>query len=111
MYKKIAAATLLFFSFSLPADAADYVVDVNGIVCEFCSLGVTKKVAKLPFIDKTRYTNGVNVDIENQQVTIAVKDGAELDVDALFKAIESGGYNPIRVRELGADRVIGETGQ
>lgn len=111
MYRKIAAAALLLLSFSVEAEAADYVVDVNGIVCEFCSLGVTKKVAKLPFIDKTRYTNGVSVDIENQRVTIAVKDGANLDVDALFKAIESGGYNPIRVRELGTDRVIGESDQ
>lgn len=111
MYKKTAAAMLLFLGFSTQAEAADYVVDVNGIVCEFCSLGVTKKVAKLPFIDKTRYTNGVDVDIENQKVTIAVKDGAELDVDALFEAIESGGYNPIRVRALGTDKANGESGQ
>lgn len=111
MYKPFAAALLLLSSFSIPAEAADYVVDVNGIVCEFCSLGVAKKVAKLPFIDTSRYTNGVSVDIENQKVTIAVKDGAELDVDALFKAIESGGYNPIRVQELVADNATDETAQ
>lgn len=111
MYRKFAAALLLLVSVSIQSEAADYVVDVNGIVCEFCSLGVTKKIAKLPFIDKSRYTNGVDVDIENQTVTVAVRDGAELDVDALFKAIESGGYNPVRVRELGAADATEESQQ
>lgn len=88
---------------TLPAVAQDYVITVNGMVCEFCALGVTKKIAKLPFIDKSKYTDGVDVEIENQKVTIAVQDGAELDKDALFAAIESGGYNPIEIFEISAD--------
>jgi hypothetical protein len=83
--------------------AQDYVINVNGIVCEFCSLGVTKKVAKLPFIDRSKYNKGVHVEIENQMVTIAVKDGIELDKDALFAAIESGGYSPVEIFELTAE--------
>lgn len=82
---------------SLPAFAQDYVIEVNGIVCEFCSIGVTKKIAKLPFIDRSKYTDGVSVEVENQMVTIAVKEGATLDQDALFKAIESGGYDPVEI--------------
>lgn len=94
---------LLTLFVSAPTFAGDYVVNVNGIVCEFCSLGVTKKVSKLPFIDRTKYDKGVKVEIQNQMVTIAVKDGSKLDVDALFSAIESGGYNPVKVFELEAD--------
>ncbi len=88
--------------FATAALAEDYVIEVNGIVCEFCSLGVTKKIAKLPFIDRSKYTDGVDVEIEHQRVTIAVKDGATLDRDALFKAIESGGYNPVEIFTLSA---------
>lgn len=83
--------------------AQDYVINVNGIVCEFCSLGVTKKVAKLPFIDRAKYNKGVYVEIENQMVTIAVKKGETLDKAALFAAIESGGYNPVEIFALSAD--------
>ncbi len=97
-----ATALLIALSFS-PVMAQDYVIQVNGIVCEFCSLGVAKKVSKLPFIDRSKFDNGVEVDIENQMVTIAVKPDAELDKEALFEAIESGGYNPVEIYVLNED--------
>lgn len=103
MFYKIQAMALLIALSSTPALAQDYVINVNGIVCEFCSLGVTKKIAKLPFIDSTKYDKGVKVEIESQMVTIAVSDDSELDKDALFAAIESGGYNPVEIFELNAD--------
>ena len=83
--------------------AQDYVINVNGIVCEFCALGVTKKVSKLDFIDRTKFNKGVDVQVENQMVTIAVKPEATLDKEALFAAIESAGYNPVTIFELAAD--------
>ena len=93
--KFIAAIVVLLLS--APAFASDYVVHVHGIVCSFCAQGVTKKVSKLPFIDKTKYTKGVKVEIESQRVTIAVKPGHDLDIQSLFKAIKSGGYDPVDV--------------
>lgn len=95
----MAAATL----FTGPVLAQDYVINVNGIVCEFCSYGVTKKIAKLDFIDHSKYSNGVKVEIQNQMVTIAVKEGASLDKEALFDAIRSGGYDPVEIFELRPD--------
>ena len=100
---RIIILPILLVFVTTSALAQDYVINVNGIVCGFCSLGVRKKVSKLPFIDQTRYNKGVKVEVENQMVTIAVKDGATLDRDALFAAIESGGYNPVKVYELGPD--------
>lgn len=94
---KINILGLLITLIATPAFAQDYVIKVNGIVCEFCSLGVTKKISKLPFIDRDRYDKGVKVEIEDQMVTIAVKEEAELDKKALFGAIESGGYNPVDI--------------
>ena len=90
---------------SKPVLAQDYVVSVSGFVCEFCALGVSKKVSKLPFIDRDRYDNGIEMDSENQLVTLAVRDGDSLDAAALSKAVESAGYN---VEEI---FVVSQTGQ
>ncbi len=95
MLKKLLLAALLLLSG--PVFAADYVVHVHGIVCSFCAQGVTKKISKLPFIDQSKYTKGVKVEIENQKVTIAVKPDHDLDIRPLFKAISSGGYEPVDV--------------
>lgn len=86
-----------------PAWAEDYVINVNGIVCEFCSFGVAKKVSKLSFIDQSKYNNGVKVEVEDQMVTIAVKADQSINKDALFGAIESGGYNPVEIWRLTAE--------
>ncbi len=81
-------------------ESRDIVVNVHGIVCSFCAQGVTKKVAKLPFVDRSRYKKGVKVEIENQLVTVAIKPGVEPDMAALFDAIRSGGYDPVEAFEI-----------
>ena len=83
--------------------ADDYVIEVHGLVCSFCAQGVTKKVSKLPFIDQTKFTKGVKVEIEDQKVTISVKAGERPDIDSLFEAIRSGGYEPINVWAVQSD--------
>ncbi|MDX1517170.1 MAG: heavy-metal-associated domain-containing protein [Woeseiaceae bacterium] len=103
MFNKIYIVGLASAIIATPVLAEDYVVDVNGIVCDFCAYGVAKKVSKLPFIDNSRFDNGVDVDIENQIVTVAVRDGEKLDQDKLFSAIRSAGYDPIAIRAATAD--------
>ena len=103
MFTHTKTLALLIALIAMPALAQDYVINVNGIVCEFCALGVTKKVSKLPFIDRSKYDDGVKVEIEDQMVTIAVKDAAELDKNALFAAIESAGYKPVDIWLLTAE--------
>ena len=85
---------------SIPASEVDVgegdtAIIVHGIVCSFCSQGVRRKLSKLSFIDHSRYTKGVKVEIEKQKVTIANKAGAVFDLDEVFKAITSGGYEPV----------------
>ena len=99
MFNKTIAIALLYALLSTPLLAQNYEVNVNGIVCEFCAYGVGKKIRKLPFIDPSQYDEGVKVDIENQRVFVAVREDALLDKPALFKAIESGGYDPIDIQE------------
>jgi mercuric ion binding protein len=100
MFNKTIAIALLYALLSTPLLAQNYVVKVNGIVCEFCAYGVGKKIRKLPFIDPSQYDEGVRVDIENQRVFVAVREDALFDKSALFKAIESGGYDPIDIQEI-----------
>ena len=69
---------------------------MHGIVCSFCSVGVQKKLSKLPFIDHSKYTKGVHVEIENQKVTVAIKPGEKSDVEAMYDSITSGGYSPVQ---------------
>ncbi len=96
MYTKVLGVIVVAL-LSRPVLAEDYVVHVHGIVCSFCAKGVTKKVSKLPFIDRSKYKKGVKVEIEDQKVTIAVLPDHALDVDALYAAIVSGGYEPIGI--------------
>ena len=107
MSTKIIAALVAVLLFA-PVFASDYVVHVHGIVCSFCAQGVTKKVSKLPFIDQSKYTKGVKVEIESQKVTIAVKPGHDLDIQSLFEAIESGGYDPVDVWTVPASGELDE---
>lgn len=84
----------------------DAVFEVHGIVCSFCSVGVQKKLSKLSFIDTSKYTKGVHVEIEKQKVTVAIKPGTTLDVKAAYEAIKSGGYEPVKVMIAGEDGKI-----
>ena len=84
------------------------IIVVHGIVCSFCSQGVTKKLSKLPFIDPSKYTKGVRVDIENQKVTIAVKPEAEIDFEQVFASIKSGGYEPIKAYTSNGEAITPE---
>lgn len=82
-----------------PADIAvlpnEAVIIVHGIVCSFCSQGVIRNLSKLSFIDKSKYTKGVKVEIEVQKVTIAITPGKKLNLDQVSQSILDGGYEPI----------------
>jgi len=73
------------------------VVEVHGVVCSFCSYGIQKKLSKLDFIDTSKYNNkGSEINIENQTATIAIKPNNKVDMDIVFEAIKSGGYEPVK---------------
>jgi len=93
-----------------PVDASDVsvlpgeaIIIVHGIVCSFCSQGVTRNLSKLPFIDRSKYTKGVKVEIEDQKVTIAIKPDDTLDLTQVFKSILKGGYEPVEAYVSDAD--------
>ena len=73
----------------------EIVIAVQGIVCSFCAQGVQKKLSKLSFVDPSKYTKGIKVDIEGQQVTMAIKPNTKADLAEIFASIKSGGYEPV----------------
>ena len=107
--KKLFITLSLILNFSVFADATSeaetskastainnsVVMEVHGIVCSFCSVGIRKKLAKFNFIDKKRYKKGLIMDIKNQKITVAINAGETVDIHGMFKAIKSGGYEPV----------------
>ena len=72
------------------------IMEVHGIVCPFCAQGVKKKLSKFTFIDRLKLNEGIFMNVENQRITVAIIDGETADVQGMFAAVLSGGYEPIR---------------
>ena len=73
----------------------EVIMEVHGVVCSFCAQGVKKKLRKFKFVDRSRLNKGIAMNMKNQRITVAIKSGAKVDVQGLFKAVLSGGYEPI----------------
>ena len=73
---------------------------LTALSVSFAPLALPKNCANYPFIDPTQFEEGVKVDIENQRVYVSIKEGGAVDQDALFDAIKSGGYDPIKMQEI-----------
>ena len=71
---------------------SDLVFHVKGMVCSFCAHGLQKSLSKLDFIDKSRYTTGTFIDINNQFAQVAVKTGKEPNIGEAVKVIKNAGY-------------------
>jgi len=66
-------------------------VDIKGMTCKFCAYGVQKKLNKLPNIEKAE------VNIDTKKATIVVKEGMQINLDEVKKAIKSSGFVPVKV--------------
>ena len=73
------------------------VIQVSGIVCSFCAYGTEKNVSKLDFLDASYFGDGVMIDIETYQLTVALNPKRRMDLKSLDKAIKDGGYDPLTI--------------
>lgn len=86
------AAALIAFSLPVQAShdgtehAHDITVSVHGLVCDFCAQAIEKV-----FMDHGEAEH-VNVDLDNFEVTIDLKEGANLDDETVTKLITDSGY-------------------
>ena len=72
----------------LPADAARTItVRVNGMVCDFCALSLTK------VLRRNENVADVAISLEEKTVTIALTEDGRMDDEAVTDAVLSAGYN------------------
>ena len=102
MYKMIITISAMLLSATsvanpngIPNDPHQLIVQVNGIVCSFCAYGTEKNLSKLDFLDKSRFGDGVLVDITSHQVTLALDPEASVNYAEIADAITKGGYDPV----------------
>ena len=65
---------------------------VKGLVCPSCAIGIRKNLSTMKGVDKKRFKDGIDMNPETQLVTIALKDGVELDNKDLIERVVDAGY-------------------
>jgi len=66
-----------------------------GLTCAMCTKAINNEVAALPFVKK------VDVDIKSSTFVIDFREGANVDVDALKKAVEDAGFSVSKLKMKG----------
>jgi copper chaperone CopZ len=61
------------------------------MVCAFCAQGLEKSFGRMDAVDK------IDVDLDKMSVTIAVKDGKQLDDATIEKAIKDNGLDTVKI--------------
>ena len=69
------------------------VVEVLGMVCSMCAFGIGEGFAKTDFIDKSKFTDGVSVDIDAQYVQIGLLESSNFNAEKIVQVIEDAGYD------------------
>src|SRR5438132_11221812 len=62
-------------------------LQATGLTCAMCSNAINKALKKVSFIQS------VDADIKNSSFNIVFKKDAEVDIDALRKAVEDAGFS------------------
>ena len=99
------AAMAITFSIAAPVALADQTAQteanaaaqtmvtakVNGMVCDFCARAVTKVFGKEEAVDN------VHVDLDNGEIHVTLKAGAELSDDRVGELVKKSGYDLVSV--------------
>ena len=62
-------------------------LQATGLTCAMCSNAINKALQKVPFVASVRS------DIKNSAFNITFKEGQEMSIDALRKAVEDAGFS------------------
>jgi copper chaperone CopZ len=78
---------IIFLSLNTDAQFTGASLQASGLTCSMCSKAVKNALEKVSFVEK------VQVDIKNQQYNMTFRQGANVDFDALSKAVEDAGFS------------------
>ena len=69
------------------------VIEVLGMVCSMCAFGIGEGFSQVNFIDKSKFTDGVSVDIDAQYVQIGLLESKDVKPEKIVQVIEDAGYD------------------
>ena len=70
----------------------DVTIGVNGLACPFCAYGLEKKLKKLDGVE------ALNVDMEEGQVKMTLKEGATVTEEQINEAVKDAGFTVTEIR-------------
>ena len=101
MKKILTIMALAILLGSFPVFAADktddIIIKVNGMVCDFCAQSLKKVFAKEESV------NDIDVNLDNQTVTVDTKEGQTLSDEKIKELIEWGGYDFVSIERNDAE--------
>jgi copper chaperone CopZ len=95
MKKLLLIISIVFAGFAANAQFKTATLQAAGLTCAMCTKAINKSLDRLTFISK------VEPDIKNSAFIITFKDGAEVDFDALKKAVEDAGFSVAKLKATG----------
>lgn len=73
------------------ASAQTVTAKVNGLVCDFCAQAVRKVFKKQEAVES------VKVDLDNGEIVLGLKTGADMDDETIGKLIRKSGYSLVSI--------------
>lgn len=70
----------------------EVVLEISGLVCSFCAIGMQGGLSSLKDVDKKKYNDGVFVDVEHQYAIIAEAGEKDINIDKAIELIVKSGY-------------------
>lgn len=95
MKKLFIFISILLAGFSASAQFKSATLQAAGLTCAMCTKAINKSLDRLSFISK------VEPDIKNSAFIITFKEGADVDFDAVKKAVEEAGFSVAKLKVTG----------
>ena len=83
---------LLFVLLLIPclafAKQETVIIDINGMTCQFCVLGLRNTLSKIPGV------KSVQVSLKLRKARVVMNPDKKADISAIKKAVRQAGYTP-----------------
>ena len=93
--KKLITIVILFLVIQSNAQFTNANLQAAGLTCAMCSKAINKSLEKLTFIQ------AVEADIKSSSFNITFKKDANVDIDAMKKAVEDAGFSVAKLKITG----------
>ena len=88
----VSAQTIELYGKKVNIPRDEVVLEVSGLVCSFCAIGLQGGLSSLQHIDKKKYNDGVLVDVKYQYAVIAEAADKDIDIEKAIAMIVKSGY-------------------